>query len=102
MEATSPPNHDEVKPLKISSKFNKFKPAEWFQPISDAVSTLITLSQHPNFGGLQHFSPQHLWELIHEKKGSYFTGPHGAVFGLSHKKETDYPFAYRNVAAGVK
>ncbi|EFA05416.1 uncharacterized protein LOC103313388 isoform X1 [Tribolium castaneum] len=67
----------------------------WLKPITDTVANFVALAKHPNYGGVQFFNPQNLWEMLHEKGVSYLTGPHGAVFGTAQNGPLDYPFAYR-------
>ncbi|KAJ3652132.1 hypothetical protein Zmor_018124 [Zophobas morio] len=85
---------NEVLPQNIASKHKNFI-GPWLQPVTDAVKNFVTLTTHPNYGGVQFLNPLNLWQKLHDKGGNYFTGPYGATFGTALHKPVDYPFAYR-------
>ncbi|XP_044261166.1 uncharacterized protein LOC123009110 [Tribolium madens] len=91
--ATFLPQKQDLEPNAVLSP--KLISTSWLKPLTDTVANFVALAKHPNYGGVQFFNPQNLWEMLHEKGVSYLTGPHGAVFGTAQNGPLDYPFAYR-------
>lgn len=122
MEPFSPDIHSGVhmanlKPLKFDL-LQKLNPANIVKPIHDKIVKVKESFVHPNhpaYGSVQFWSPEHIWEKIHQTGHNFFTGKYklvtskrqdvvsslfsginGAIFGLAYPQNNDYPFPYRS------